>query len=46
MNDETNSSKDDVDSAWGEAMAEQSAASTSSDGNDVGDSYEKAQFGQ
>jgi flagellar motor switch protein FliN/FliY len=46
MSDETNSSKDDIDSAWGEAMAEQSAASASSGDNAVGDSYEKAQFGQ
>ena len=46
MSDETNSSEDDVDSVWGEAMAEQSAAdaATSNDGAD--DSYEKAQFGQ
>jgi flagellar motor switch protein FliN/FliY len=46
MSDETNSSEDEVDSVWGEAMAEQSAAdaATSNDGAD--DSYEKAQFGQ
>jgi flagellar motor switch protein FliN/FliY len=46
MSDETNSSEDEVDSVWGEAMAEQSAAdaATSNDGGD--NSYEKAQFGQ
>ena len=46
MSDEINGSKDDIDSAWGEAMAEQSAASESSSDKNSGDSYEKAQFGQ
>lgn len=46
MSDEKNSSKDDVDSAWSEAMAEQSASSASSRNNGADNSYEKAQFGQ
>lgn len=46
MSDDQNSSKDDVDSVWGEAMAEQSAATSSSNKGDVDDGYEKAQFGQ
>ena len=46
MSDETNSNEDDVDSVWGEAMAEQSAASAATSGDAADDSYEKAQFGQ
>jgi len=46
MSDDQNSSKDDVDSVWGEAMAEQSAASSSSNLNNADDGYERAQFGQ
>ena len=43
MSDEINSGKDELDSAWGEAMAEQSAASGEQGADD---GYEKAQFGQ
>jgi flagellar motor switch protein FliN/FliY len=46
MSDETNSSEDEVDSVWGEAMAEQSAASAATSGDAADDSYEKAKFGQ
>ena len=46
MSDETNSGNDEIDSVWGEAMAEQSAASETSPENDADDSYERAQFGQ
>ena len=46
MSDEMNTGNDDVDSAWGEAMAEQAAGSSSSGGDGGDDSYEKAQFGQ
>jgi len=46
MSDETNSSGDEVDSVWGEAMAEQSAASAATSSDGVDESYEKAQFGQ
>ena len=46
MSDEQNSSKDEIDSVWGEAMAEQSAGSESSSGDVTDDGYEKAQFGQ
>ena len=46
MSDETNSSKDEVDSVWDEAMAEQSAADAAISNDSADDSYEKAQFGQ
>ena len=46
MSDEQKSSKDEVDSAWGEAMAEQSSAIASSSEATADDSYAKAQFGQ
>jgi flagellar motor switch protein FliN/FliY len=46
MSDETNGNKDDVDSMWGEAMAEQSAAAAASHNDNADDGYEKAQFGQ
>lgn len=46
MSDDQNSSKDEVDSAWGEAMAEQSSAIASSSEATADDSYAKAQFGQ
>ena len=46
MSDETNSGNDEIDSVWGEAMAEQSAASETSPENGADDSYERAQFGQ
>ena len=46
MTDETNSSEDEVDSVWGEAMAEQSAAGAATSNDGVDDNYEKAQFGQ
>ena len=43
MSDETNSGSDEIDDVWGEAMAEQSAAT---EGADTENTYEKAQFGQ
>ena len=46
MSEEMDSKKEDVDSMWGEAMAEQSAASTTSEVKNVDDGYEKAKFGQ
>ena len=46
MSDETNSSEDEVDIVWDEAMAEQSAADAAISNDSAGDSYEKAQFGQ
>jgi len=46
MSDETNSNEDEVDSVWGEAMAEQSAADVATSNDGVDESYEKAQFGQ
>ena len=46
MSDETNSGKDEIDSVWGEAMAEQSAAGGASTENGADDNYERAQFGQ
>ena len=46
MSDETNSNEDEVDSVWGEAMAEQSAADAATSNDGVDESYEKAQFGQ
>ena len=46
MSDETNSSEDEVDSVWGEAMAEQSAADSAKSNVSAGDNFEKAQFGQ
>lgn len=46
MSEEKNSGNDDVDSVWGEAMAEQSAASSGSNNNGAGDGLEKAQFAQ
>lgn len=46
MSDETNSEADEIDSVWGEAMAEQAASEgTSQEGGDD-QSYEKAEFGQ
>jgi len=46
MSDEANSSEDEVDSVWGEAMAEQSAADSAKSNVSAGDNFEKAQFGQ
>lgn len=46
MNDETNSEADEIDSVWGEAMAEQASSDASSQQDDNDQSYEKAQFGQ
>lgn len=46
MSDDMNESKDEIDSAWGEAMAEQAAASSDSGTSNDNESYEKAQFGQ
>jgi flagellar motor switch protein FliN/FliY len=46
MSDETNSSEDEVDSVWGEAMAEQSAADSAKSNGGAGDNFEKAKFGQ
>lgn len=46
MNDETNSEADEIDSVWGEAMAEQASSDASSQRDDNDQSYEKAQFGQ
>ena len=46
MSDETNSGNDEIDSVWGEAMAEQSAATGTSPENGADDSYARAQFGQ
>lgn len=46
MSDETNSGNDEIDSVWGEAMAEQSAVSGTSPESGADDSYERAQFGQ
>jgi flagellar motor switch protein FliN/FliY len=46
MSDETSSSEDEVESVWGEAMAEQSAADAATSNSGADDSYEKAQFGQ
>ena len=46
MSEEMDSKKEDVDSMWGEAMAEQSAATATSEDNNVDDGVEKAKFGQ
>lgn len=46
MSDEMNGSKDEIDGAWGEAMAEQAAASSEIGNGNDNESYEKAQFGQ
>ena len=46
MSEEMDSKKEDVDSMWGEAMAEQSAATATSEANNVDDGVEKAKFGQ
>ena len=46
MSDEQNHTKDEMDSEWDEAMAEQSAASGSSSESSADDGYHKAQFGQ
>ena len=46
MSEEMDSKKEDVDSMWGEAMAEQSAATAISEDNNVDDGVEKAKFGQ
>ena len=46
MSDEQNSSSNEVDSVWSEAMAEQSAAADTSSENSTDDNYEKAKFGQ
>jgi flagellar motor switch protein FliN/FliY len=46
MSDEANSNEDEVDSVWGEAMAEQSAADSAKSNNSAGGNFEKAQFGQ
>ena len=46
MSDETNSGSDEIDSVWGEAMAEQAGATTAPQENAADDNYEKAQFGQ
>ena len=46
MSDEQNSGKDEIDSAWDEAMAEQTAVSESSSESSAADGYHKAQFGQ
>lgn len=46
MSDEQNSSSNEVDSVWSEAMAEQSAAAETSSENSTDDNYEKAKFGQ
>jgi len=46
MSDEQNSGKDEIDSAWGEAMAEQAAVSETSSESSADNDYQKAQFGQ
>lgn len=46
MSDETNSGGDEVDSVWGEAMAEQSAADSAKSNDSAGENFEKAKFGQ
>jgi flagellar motor switch protein FliN len=46
MSDEMHSGKDDIDSVWGEAMEEQSAAATASRDNNTDEGYKKAKFGQ
>jgi len=46
MSDETNSGEDEVDSVWGEAMAEQSAADSAKSNDSAGENFEKAKFGQ
>ena len=46
MSEEMDSKKEDVDSMWGEAMAEQSAATATSEDNNVDDGLEKAKFAQ
>ena len=46
MSDEQDNSSNEIDSAWSEAMAEQSAVDATSRNNSTDDSYEKAQFGQ
>lgn len=42
MSEDQNSNPEDIDSAWSEAMAEQSA----SEGNSSAENYEKAEFSQ
>ena len=46
MSDEQNSGKDEIDSAWSEAMAEQAAVSETSSESSADNDYQKAQFGQ
>ena len=46
MSEEMDSKKEDVDSMWGEAMAEQSAATATSEDNNADDGVEKAKFAQ
>jgi flagellar motor switch protein FliN len=46
MSEEMESKKEDVDSMWGEAMAEQSAATATPEDINVDEGYEKAKFGQ
>lgn len=46
MSEEMGSKKEDADSMWGEAMAEQSAATAASQNSNTDDGYEKAEFSQ